>query len=271
MAAPIQSSVKCEVRSIIRFLNATGERPADIHKRIVAVYDNVMNRQNVAKWWNKFSEGRSDVHDGQTSSRPSLISDDFLQETEEETRANRRVTIRELHHIILEVPKTTIHEAVAEKLGYRKLCARWVTKMLTDDHKMKRMGSALKFLTRCAKEGDEFLDSIVTGAKLGGFTTLLNPNNSQCNCPIRIPPRTKNSKLQFQCKKIMSSVSCDRKSVLLVDFMHPGATINAAAYGDTLIRLRRAIQNKWGECCHAACAFSMTTRDPILRTSSLLF
>ena len=42
--------------------------------------------------------------------------------------------IRELHHIIPEVPKATIHEAVTEKLGYRKLCARWVPKMLTDDH-----------------------------------------------------------------------------------------------------------------------------------------
>jgi hypothetical protein len=63
-----------------------------------------------------------------------------------------------LHQIILEVSKTTIHEAVTEKLGYRKLCERWVPKMLMDDHKTKRMGSALKFLTRCAQEGDEFLD-----------------------------------------------------------------------------------------------------------------
>jgi hypothetical protein len=35
--------------------------------------------------------------------------------------------------------------------------------MLTDDHKTKRMGSALKFLTRYAQEGDDLLDSIVTG------------------------------------------------------------------------------------------------------------
>jgi hypothetical protein len=33
--------------------------------------------------------------------------------------------------------------------------------MLTDDHKKKRMGSALKFLTRYAQEGDEFLDLIL--------------------------------------------------------------------------------------------------------------
>ena len=44
MAAPIQSPAKCEVRSVLRFLNAKCERPAEIHKQIVAVYGNVMNR-----------------------------------------------------------------------------------------------------------------------------------------------------------------------------------------------------------------------------------
>ena len=44
MTAPIQSPAKCEVRSVVRFLNATGERPAVIHKQIVAVYCNVMIR-----------------------------------------------------------------------------------------------------------------------------------------------------------------------------------------------------------------------------------
>ena len=38
MAAPIQSPAKCEVCSIIWFLNAKGECLAEIHKQIVAVY-----------------------------------------------------------------------------------------------------------------------------------------------------------------------------------------------------------------------------------------
>ena len=136
------------MRFFIRFLIAKGERPAEIHKQIVAVYGNVMNRENVTKWCREFSEERTDIHGEQRSGRSSLISEDLLQENEGEIRANRRVTIRELHHIIPEVSKTTIPEAVTEKLGYRNLCARWVPKMLTDDHKTKRMGSALKFLTR---------------------------------------------------------------------------------------------------------------------------
>jgi len=63
MAAPIQSPAKSEVRSVIRFLNAKGERPAEIHKQIVAVYGKVMIRQNVTKWCCEFSERRTDVHD----------------------------------------------------------------------------------------------------------------------------------------------------------------------------------------------------------------
>ena len=102
-AAPIKNPAKCAVRSFIRFLDAKGERPAEIHKQTVAVYGKVMNLQNVTKWCSEFSEGRTDVHDEQRSGRPSLISYDFLNETEGEIRANRRVTIRELHHIIPEV------------------------------------------------------------------------------------------------------------------------------------------------------------------------
>jgi transposase len=74
----------------------------------------------VTKWCHEFSEGRTDVHDEQRSSRPALISDYLFQNIEGEIHTNQRRTIKELHHIISEVSKTTIHEAVTEKLGYRK-------------------------------------------------------------------------------------------------------------------------------------------------------
>jgi hypothetical protein len=75
MAAPIQSPAKCEVCSVTTFLNAKGERPAEIHKQIIAVYGNVMNWQNMTKWCHEFSKGWTDVHDKQRSGRPSLIYD----------------------------------------------------------------------------------------------------------------------------------------------------------------------------------------------------
>ena len=77
MATPIQSPAKCEVLSVVRFLNANSESPAKIHKQIVAAYGNVMNLQNVTKCCREFSERRTVVHDKQRGGRPSLISDDL--------------------------------------------------------------------------------------------------------------------------------------------------------------------------------------------------
>jgi histone-lysine N-methyltransferase SETMAR len=78
------------------------------------------------------------------------------------------VTTLPLDHINPEGSKTIIHEAATDRLGYRKLCARWVPKMLTDDHKIKRMVRVLKFVTRYAQV-DQFLDSIVIGDKTWVF------------------------------------------------------------------------------------------------------
>jgi len=95
-----------------------------------------------------------------------LISDGFLQGVEGEIRANRSVTTRELHHIILEMSKTTIHETVTEKLGYRKLCARWMPKMLRDhvktDHSTIRYVHLLVITNReCQKN----FGSLITNTK----------------------------------------------------------------------------------------------------------
>ena len=59
---------------------------------------------------------------------------------------------KDLHHIIPKLSKTTIHQSVTDKLGYRKLCTSWVPTLLTDDHKRKRMGFALKCLIRYEQE-----------------------------------------------------------------------------------------------------------------------
>ena len=94
MAAQIQSPAKCDVSSVIRFINAKCERPGEIHKQIFAVYENVTNRQNVSKCCCELYEGRTDVHGEQMSVRPSLMSYEILQEFEDVICANGSLKIR---------------------------------------------------------------------------------------------------------------------------------------------------------------------------------
>ena len=54
----------CEIRSVIRFLNARNVLPSEIHHQICQVYgDNAMSDGMVRKCVRMFNEGRENVHD----------------------------------------------------------------------------------------------------------------------------------------------------------------------------------------------------------------
>ena len=56
---------------------------------------------------------------------------------------------------------------MSDELKFRKLCARWVPKMLTEEHKLKWQASTLDFLTRYGEEGDNFLSHSHRGLDMG--------------------------------------------------------------------------------------------------------
>jgi hypothetical protein len=89
MAVSIQNPAKCGVRAVIRFLHAKGETAAKIHHQVFSVYGE--NGENMEKWCREFEAGRSDVHDEIRSGRPSVVTDEIIQETDENIRADRRL------------------------------------------------------------------------------------------------------------------------------------------------------------------------------------
>lgn len=64
-----------------------------------------------------------------------MISYAILLRTEKIIQANWHLTLRELHKIMQKMSMVTLHEAVT--LGYSKLCAQWVPKMLVEKGKLK--------------------------------------------------------------------------------------------------------------------------------------
>ena len=104
MNAPISNPADCEVRGVIRFLQAENVRPSEIHRRLVAVYgEHVMNAASVRKWCTMFRNGRTDVHDAERSGRPSVITDALKQKVNGIIRENRYFTISEVYEQCPEV------------------------------------------------------------------------------------------------------------------------------------------------------------------------
>ena len=129
MNAPISNPADCEVRGVIRFLQAENVRPSEVHRRLVAVYgEYIMNAASVRKWCTMFRNGRTDVHDAERSGRPSVITDALKQKVNRIIRENRHFTISEVYEQCPEVSCTIVYEIVTEHLQYRKICRRWVAR-----------------------------------------------------------------------------------------------------------------------------------------------
>ncbi|GBO28860.1 Histone-lysine N-methyltransferase SETMAR [Araneus ventricosus] len=188
--------------------------------------------------------GRDNVHDDFRSGRQSVITDDMAASVEEKIFENRRFTISTLSNNFPEVSMSVLYKIVPEKLNFKKLCSCWDPKLLTEDHKNKRFECSLNFLTRYNEEGDAMLSRIVTGDEM--WVSHVTPESKQQSMGWRhthSPLRVK-AKQTLSQRKIMASVFWDRHGVLLLDFMQRRTTINAVAYGQTLRKLRRTIQNK---------------------------
>ena len=66
-----EGAADCEIRSVIRFLNARNVLPSEIHHQICQVYgDNAMSNGMVRKWIRMFNEGRENMHDEARSGLP---------------------------------------------------------------------------------------------------------------------------------------------------------------------------------------------------------
>ncbi|GFS89828.1 HTH_48 domain-containing protein [Trichonephila clavipes] len=139
MELPLASPASCELRSVIRFLAAKKKSAKEIHEELCQVYgEECMSSGMVRRWVRDFKNGRTDVHDEARAGRPSA-SDETIAKVEAAMLEDRRTTVRELCEKIPEVSKTTIDKILTEHLGYSKVCARWVPKMLTADHKRQRV------------------------------------------------------------------------------------------------------------------------------------
>ena len=64
MFKTIEGAADCEIRSVIRFLNARNVLPSEIHRQICQVYgDNAMFDCMVMKWVRMFTQGRENLQD----------------------------------------------------------------------------------------------------------------------------------------------------------------------------------------------------------------
>jgi len=121
MFKTIEGAADCEIRSVIRFLNARNVLPSEIHHQICQVHGvNAMSDGMVRKCVRIFNEGRENVHDEARSGRPSLVNDDLVRKVNDRVRDDRRFTIPDASLHFPQISRTLLYDIVSSHLDRRR-------------------------------------------------------------------------------------------------------------------------------------------------------
>ena len=121
-----------------------------------------MSRTQYYEWFKRFKVGRMSVGEDPRPGRPSTATDDdHVERVLAVIRGSRRLTIREVADEV-EISIGSCHKIFTEKLQMRRVSARFVPRLLTDDQKENRVEISQELLAN-ANGNENFLENIITG------------------------------------------------------------------------------------------------------------
>jgi transposase len=131
-------------RALIEFVVKEVNSAGIIYERLPGVYRDTCMGASSVRWVKHFKDGNSDIANQPRCGPPRTAAAECnKQKVDELIRQDRRITVREIA-VQLEVGHCAVQEMM-EILGYRKVCSRWVPRLLSGTEE-QRLGIALPYI-----------------------------------------------------------------------------------------------------------------------------
>ena len=133
-------------RYVIQYFHLKGLSPTNIKAELDSTLEESAPSFTTVKYWvAEFKRGRTSCEDEHRSGRPSEVAiPEMVKKIHKMVLGDRRLKVRELADMV-NISKSAVHRILAENLEMRKLCARWVPRLLTIEQKQRREDVELKF------------------------------------------------------------------------------------------------------------------------------
>ena len=143
--------------------------------------------------------------------------------------SDRRIKVEEIANT-LHISHGSVSTILHDRLGMRKLSARWVPKSLSDEQMATRASVCSALLKRFRSKEDEFLSIMVTVDE--PWVHYYEPENKAQSRQWVGPgtPRPKKFKTQPSAGKVMATVFWDAQGVIMLDFLANKSIITSAYY-----------------------------------------
>ena len=236
---------KIEYRAVIKFFVKEGLTPNEIHSKFIKVYgDSSPSFSTIKKWAAEFKRGRTSLEDDPREGRPkSATTPEIIEQVHDMVLDDRRMKVREIAETI-GISKERVGYILHEELDMKKLCARWVPRLLTADQKRTRMKISEQCLERFNKNKTDFVHRFITMDEtwIHHYTPESKQQSKQwteagCSAP-------KKTRSVPSAGKVMASVFWDAEGILFIDYLEKGKTITGEYYSNLLTRLDEKIREK---------------------------
>ena len=156
-------SSKLEYRAVIRYLYLKGKTGKAIHGELADVYGSSAPSYAQVKFWvGEFKRGRTSLEDEARSRRPlDATNEEMCKKVWDLVYSDRRIQVKEIAQA-LGISHGSVSTILHDRLGMRKLTARWVPKSLSDEQ--VAISSAL---LKHFRSKDDFLLRLVTVDETG--------------------------------------------------------------------------------------------------------
>ena len=175
---------------------------------------------------------------GRTLSAPDTVHQEAVDCM---IRSNRRVKQSVIANEV-GISKERVHHIVTHLLRYCKVSARWVPRQLSLEMKTQRKERCIHLLKRYNKEGEAFLERVVTGDE--SWVHQFDPESKVQSMEYRhkTSPSPRKFKVIASARKVILTIFWDMKGVVHTEFLKEGHTVNPEKYISTLRTLKARLR-----------------------------
>jgi histone-lysine N-methyltransferase SETMAR len=153
---------KSEYSAVIKFFVKEGLTPNEIYSKFIKVYgDSSPSFSTIKEWTAEFKRGRTNLEDDPREGLPKSATPKIIEQVHDMLSDERRIKVREIAETI-GFSKQRGGYILHEELGIKRLCARWVPRLLSADQKRTCMKISEQSLKRFNKNETDFVRRFIT-------------------------------------------------------------------------------------------------------------
>ncbi|KAK8718814.1 hypothetical protein OTU49_014449 [Cherax quadricarinatus] len=228
-------------RAVVRYLYLKKTDPTEIHKQLTGVCgEGTATYKVIRAWIQDFQDGREDLMDqcqrcigsnGGINGSVAPTDPAIVVRLEELINSNRRITLEQASELV-NASQHTAQTIITNVLGLKRVCERWVPRLLTPEQRQTRIATCQELVDRYEAEGDEFLEKIVTGDET--YVTYFLPERRTSTVTKASGPYEK-ARLTQTKFRVLYAIYYDMQGLLLAHPV-PEQTQMTAEYYSYLLR-----------------------------------